>query len=104
MHGFWIFWVVALVFWMSAARRRRNWRRWAMVGPGAWHPMYGPTYVLPDGRPAVPNAAAAPRRRQREEHDGEIEALETRIAELEQRLDFTERLLADRRKDAPAPS
>ena len=32
------------------------------------------------------------------DHQGYIEALETRVSELEERLDFTERLLAERRE------
>jgi hypothetical protein len=100
MHGFWIFWVVALVIW--ATRQRRFGRRWVMVGPG-WHPG---AYVLHDGGPA-PIAATRRTRGEREAseaRDAEVDALESRIAELEQRLDFTERLLAERPKGAPPPS
>jgi len=98
MHGFWIFWVVALVFWASSMRRRHRWgRQWVMVGPG-WYP----AHVLRDGEPVSARAARGVPSRTREERDAEVEALESRIAELEQRLDFTERLLADRRKDAPS--
>lgn len=95
MHGFWIFWIVALVFWASSMRRRRWGRRWVMVGPG-WYPMH----VLHDGEQSAPppprRAARVAPARTRDERDAEVEALETRIAELEQRLDFTERLLAGR--------
>lgn len=102
MHGFWIFWVVVLVIW--ATRQRRFGRRWVMVGPG-WHPG---AYVLHDGGPA-PIAATRPRRGEREARevsearDAEVDALESRIAELEQRLDFTERLLAERRPEQSPP-
>ena len=102
MHGFWIFWVVVLVIW--ATRHRRFGRRWVMVGPG-WHPA---AYVLHDGGPAPLAATRRTRgdreaREVREARDAEVDALESRIAELEQRLDFTERLLAERRPEQSPP-
>ncbi len=91
-----MFWLIAALFFFAASRRRR-WRRWAMMepmgyarGPWAW-----------DGFPArsqAPTPAVAPRA------DGDaalVEVLESRIAGLEQRLDFAERLLAGR-KESPA--
>jgi hypothetical protein len=102
MHGFWMFWIVALVFWSMAARRRQRWawRRWEMMGPPSW--WYGP-----DGAPGGPwsrgvrgraggRSAMPARREPTDDEPSHVEALESRIAELEQRLDFTERLLAGR--------
>ena len=101
MHGFWIFWIVALVFWASSMRRRHRWgRQWVMVGPG-WYP----AHVLRDGTEPASSARGARTvpSRTRDERDAEVEALESRIAELEQRLDFTERLLADRHRGTSPP-
>jgi hypothetical protein len=115
MHGFWMFWIVALVFWSVTMRRRRQWwawRRWEMMGPPSW--WYGP-----DGAPGAPwsrgvrgargahdgaGPSAMPARRDAGDGDeaSHVEALESRIAELEQRLDFTERLLAGRDRNAQA--
>jgi len=89
-----MFWVVALLFWVMATRRRRAWRRWVMVGPG-WHPA---VWALHEGEPTTAAMVPPSARRPREERDREVEALETRIAELEQRLDFTERLLESRQQ------
>ncbi|HET7458544.1 MAG TPA: hypothetical protein VFJ74_12915 [Gemmatimonadaceae bacterium] len=99
MHGFWIFWIVALVFWSTTVRRRWAWRRWEMMGPPMW---YRGRWAAYDGAwhraPRGARHAATPARREpmTEDEASHVEALETRIAELEQRLDFTERLLAGR--------
>jgi hypothetical protein len=67
----WMFWLLPLFFVMLVMRRRCE--RWQ-----------------------------APARDERELHDrqGYIESLESRVSELEERLDFTERLLATRSEPA----
>lgn len=103
MHGFWMFWIVTLVFWSMAARRRQRWawRRWEMMGPPTW--WYGP-HALHDGawsrgaRRGRGGPSMPARREPDEDESSQVEVLESRIAELEQRLDFTERLLAGRER------
>ena len=64
----WMFWLVPLLL-FSMVMRRRRWER--------WHD--------------------APRRdRELEAQQSVIDALKTRVLQLEERLDFTERLLAGR--------
>jgi hypothetical protein len=70
----WMFWLVPLFFFYFATRARR-WSRWA--GPGRRD------YPLDMGKRLEDQATT-------------VEALESRIAQLEERLDFTERLLAGR--------
>lgn len=74
MWGFaWMFWLMPFLLFMMLTRHRRR-ERWAMVGPGA-----------------------SPRlERELDEHRVYVDGLERRVAELEDRLDFTERLLAKR--------
>lgn len=82
MWGFaWMFWMVPLFFFFFAMRRRRRWDRWAM----------GEADYSPRG-------AAGPTRVELEQQRGYIEALEARIAQLEEKLDFTERLVSGRRE------
>ena len=70
----WMFWLVPLVL-FSMMMRRRRWERWQ--GP--------------------------PRRgREVEDQQSAIDGLETRLAQLEERLDFTERLLAGRAETGQA--
>jgi hypothetical protein len=69
----WMFWLVPLFF-FSMMMRRRRWERW-------------------QGE----RSHGDPRRdRELEEQRSTIDALETRVMQLEERLDFTERLLAGR--------
>ena len=70
----WMFWLVPLLFFYLATRRRR-WNRWA--GPG---------------RHEVPPEMG----KRLEDQVTTVDALESRVAQLEERLDFTERLLAGR--------
>ena len=104
----WLFWLVLFMV-VTSSMRRRRWRRWAMMGPG-WYPPYAARWSwryghhgyggdLPDesewrggGR-----LTATPRRGVEERQDY-VESLERRIAQLAERLDFTERLLAGRGK------
>jgi hypothetical protein len=67
----WMFWLVPLLFFYFASRRRR----WA--GPGRRE-------VPPDVGKRLEDQAMT------------VDALESRVAQLEERLDFTERLLAGR--------
>ena len=96
-----MFWLIALFFFVFWSRRRRWSRRWAMSGPPGYppdaprgwdfrHAMHRGDWTgtsrSADQRPlAEPDAAL-------------VESLESRIAGLEQRLEFAERLLADRGK------
>ena len=82
MWGFpWMFWMVVLLIYFFAIRPRRQYwrRRCAMIGPDA-------------------ELRSLPRARHEARRDPDVDALESRIAELEERLDFTERLLAERRQ------
>jgi hypothetical protein len=74
MWGFaWMFWLMPFLFFVMLTR---HWRReqWTMAGRGV-----------------------SPRlERELDEHRVYVDGLERRVAELEERLDFTERLLAQR--------
>jgi hypothetical protein len=74
----WMFWLVPLLLFCMVARR---WRRepWGYA-------LHGPS----------PRAE-----RELDEHREYVDSLERRVAELEERLDFTERLLAQRNQAAP---
>jgi len=91
-----IFWLAVIYFVMHSARRRR-WRRWAMM-QGMEPGMFGPYGLYLAHERGIERGLAAPRQRREPEEPALVEQLESRIAELEQRLDFTERLLAERRE------
>jgi hypothetical protein len=74
----WMFWLVPLLFFYLASRRRR-WGRWAEPGRRE---------VPPDVGKRLEDQATT------------VDALESRVAQLEERLDFTERLLAGRSSTA----
>jgi hypothetical protein len=75
MWGFaFMFWLVPLLLFSFAFRRRR------------WYGRQGPP----------PWADAGDLRREIESQRGTIERLESTVSQLEERLDFTERLLAGR--------
>ena len=75
MWGFaFMFWLVPLLLISMAFRRRR------------WYGRYGPP----------PWADGADLRREIEAQRGTIERLESTVSQLEERLDFTERLLSGR--------
>jgi hypothetical protein len=74
----WMFWVIPFLFFCMMARHRRR-ARWAHSFPG-------------------PSTRAD---RELDEHREYVDSLERRVAELEERLDFTERLLAQRNQGAP---
>ena len=78
MFGFaWMFWLLPFLFFCMMARHRRR-ERWAHSFPG-------------------PSPGTA---RELDEHREYVDGLERRVAELEERLDFTERLLARRNQGA----
>ena len=85
-----------LVFWLAVAwlafRAFRRWGYCAAVGPRGYAPGWysRERYDAPTTRASVP--ARSPKAGQ-----DYIEALESRVSELEERLDFTEQLLAERR-------
>jgi hypothetical protein len=75
----WMFWLVALFIFFLVTRRRR-WER-GMMRDG---------YSQHGSGPKV--------ERELEGQRSYLDALESRIAQLEERLDFTERLLSGRRE------
>jgi hypothetical protein len=98
-----MFWLIVAMVWLFASNRRRWMRRRAMAfahygpvgwGPSGWSPFWAPRGDARDAQwaqqpqpPAAPQSLAQPDRTL-------VEALETRIAELETRLEFAERLMA----------
>lgn len=98
-----MFWLIVALVWMFASHRRRWIRRRAMSfahygpvgwGPSGWAPFWGPrsdahtqSWAQQPQAPATPQSLAQPDRTL-------VEALETRIAELETRLEFAERLMS----------
>jgi hypothetical protein len=73
-HYPWMFWLVPLLFFLFATRRRR-WSRWSP----------------PDRRDVGLEMG-----KRLEDQASIVDALESRVVQLEERLDFTERLLAGR--------
>jgi hypothetical protein len=90
MHFFgMLFWLAILWFAFRAMRRRE---RWAMMGPRG----YAPGWYSREPYDRYRETERAPRREARDDQQSYIDSLETRVSELEERLDFTERLLASR--------
>jgi hypothetical protein len=82
MMGGWLFWlVVGFLIWRLASSCGRR-RRWERLGEG------GASRVS----------------REQEDQRSYVEALETRVSELEERLDFTERLIAGRKESPGLPA
>jgi hypothetical protein len=81
MFGYaWMFWLLPFLFFLAFTRCRRH-----------------------DGR-AHAHYRSRPRREQDpDEQQESIDRLEQRLVDLEERLDFTERLLAQRNQEAPGP-
>ncbi len=104
MHFFgMLFWLAILWFAFRAIRRRE---RWAMMGPRGYAPWW---YSRdPYGRSREVQAPAP--RQERDDQQSYIDSLETRVSDLEERLDFTERLLASKREtgtsggETPSPA
>ena len=102
-----IFWLAVALFFLFRFQRRQMRRRWAMGGPFG----YGPFGWGPWGRAAhnaqyahqwaqqqqPPQANAAPQTLAQPDRTL-VESLESRIAELETRLEFTERLMANKKE------
>jgi len=82
-----MFWI--LVLWFVYRAWRRSERYVAVVPRGSWTGYYGERYAMRD----LPSPPARPEVRQ-----DYIDSLESRISELEERLDFTERLLSKRQE------
>jgi hypothetical protein len=81
-----LFWIAVLWLVVRAVRRSD---RWVAVGPrGYWPGWYRTERFSP---PEIRRTAA------RENRDEYIDSLETRLSQLEERLDFTERLLAGKK-------
>jgi hypothetical protein len=92
-----IFWLVVALFFLFRSQRRFMRRRWAMAGPMGYSRFgWGPWSNARDAQwaqqqaPAIPQPLAQPDRTL-------VESLESRIAELEQRLEFAERLMANKK-------
>ena len=95
-----IFWLFVALFFLFRSQRRFMRRRWAMQGPFGYAPFGWARWDYPrDGEwtqqpqqqaPATPQPLAQPDRTL-------VESLESRIAELEQRLEFAERLMANKK-------
>ena len=88
---FWMFVIWMLIrFW-----HRREGRR--MAGPRGYAPRSG-WYDSGEFYPSKDRQLRKGRGGLTEDQQSYIDALETRVSELEERLDFTERLLAERRE------
>jgi hypothetical protein len=90
IHVSWFLFPLVFLF-IFGPFRRRYWPRrpWNWDWDG-----------MPRDRDPEPSKVRGDRERQRDE---QIEQLETRVAELESRLDYTERLLTQRRESQPLP-
>jgi hypothetical protein len=76
------FWLVLIGFFVFTSGRRRRWERWARTDPR----YFPPGHPWSQERTSVHSA----------ERDAYVEQLESRVARLEERLDFTEKLLVER--------
>jgi hypothetical protein len=87
-----VLWLVVALFFLFGSRRRRWARRWQMAGPMGYAPFgWGPRGASWEPQPQIP---AAPQPLAQPDRTL-VESLESRIAELEQRLEFAERLMAN---------
>ena len=95
-----IFWLAVALFFLFRMQRRHMRRRWAMGGPMGYAPFgWGPWGDARNAQwaqqhpqvPATPQPLAQPDRTL-------VESLESRIAELETRLEFAERLMANKKE------
>jgi hypothetical protein len=80
--------IMLVVFFAVVNRGRRRWHRSWGYGPNQFPMRGGPWMGM--GQPWEPQQVAAPPRNDLENY---VDALEARVAQLEERLDFTERLL-----------
>lgn len=96
-----MFWIVALFVLMFWSRRRRWARRWAPIGPENYPPNgWGFRQHVHNAGWGAPPQSATPRPLT-EPDAALVESLESRIAGLEQRLEFAERMLAERGTTPP---
>jgi hypothetical protein len=78
--------ILLVAFFVIVKQRRNRWYRgW---GPGPHH------FPPQDGQPWTRRQVSTPQRADLESY---VDSLETRIAQLEERLDFTERLVSGRK-------
>jgi hypothetical protein len=90
-NGF--FWLALALFFAFGPLRRRRW------SGGRWS-----RHRIPAEQPALPESTPLKRDLEREtRREEQLIQLETRVAELESRLDFAERLLARGRDQAITP-
>jgi hypothetical protein len=90
-----MFWAMVFAFFFFASRRRRRIRRWEMAGPmgyaqyrqWGWSSHGDAEWTRQPPPAPAPQPLAQPDRTL-------VESLESRIAELETRLEFAERLMA----------
>jgi hypothetical protein len=80
--GFSTMFLIVVIMAFVIGNRRRRWSDWRTMERD---PRMGPSH----GDPRFPPGADR-------DFQGYVEGLETRVAQLEERLDFTERLLMDR--------
>jgi hypothetical protein len=91
-----VFWMVVLCLAFRALGRWQR-RRWMMAEPRGYGRLSG--WYDSSEFYSPRNPGIAPKRREKTEDQKDyIDALESRVSELEERLDFTERLLAGRRE------
>jgi hypothetical protein len=95
-----LFWLAVALFFLFRSQRRHMRRRWAMGGGpmgyapfgwGSWSDPRNAQAMQQAQIPVAPQPLAQPDRTL-------VESLESRIAELESRLEFTERLVANRKE------
>jgi hypothetical protein len=94
-----LFWLAVALFFLFRMQRRHVRRRWSMMGPMGYAPFGWGHWGDPrDSRTTqhsqvvvTPQPLAQPDRTL-------VESLESRIAELETRLEFAERLMANRKE------
>ena len=91
-----LFWTIVLCFAFRALGRWQR-RRWMTTGPQGYGP-YNGWYDSGQFYGRHSRKLERKRRAVPEDQQAYIDALETRVTELEERLDFTERLLAERRE------
>ena len=89
-----LFWIAILWLAFRAFRRRE---RWAMMGPRGYG-RYSGWYDSSEFYAPRSRGPEAKGREKLQDQQAYIDSLETRVSELEERLDFTERLLASRRE------
>lgn len=91
------FWIFVVFFFIWGPVR---WGRGHGRGRGAWHGWGWDQRGDASRERERPSREDVERQQQR---DAQVEGLEARVAELESRLDFAERLLAPRRDQVHAP-